>query len=110
MDEDQLLDKYIKHFVTLALDQPIFATLTKMEYDQQALKLEEYFYKSAIDEMLNLLDDQQVIALQEAGLFSGEGLKLIEQFSSQIPGFLDKIEARLQKELVHIKNTQQLPN
>lgn len=101
--------KIIEQMVESTLDSPPFATLTRPQYEQKKLELNQFFQELIIFTLFNNLNEAQMLEVEKLDFSSPEAGQKFAQWAAGIPNFLSLYQMDLNKYSSQIKQTGQLP-
>ena len=90
------------------LQVPPFMNLSEEGKAQTKEKVKDYLTNSILDLTVDNLPDAAVLELQDIDPNSDEMSEKIMEYTSQIPDFAQKLEARLNEEVENIKQNPSL--
>lgn len=100
---DQHIAEYLNNLIKEYLNQPRFNNLNEEQKTNITTTLEGLLYKSAVEELINKLNADQLNQIENLDFTSPEMEAKLEQFAATIPDFLSILERRFQQELADFK-------
>lgn len=104
---DQQINKYINGLITQYFtDNPHLSGLAAEQKSSIETTLRGILYKSAVEELINRLNEDQINQVADLDFTSPEMLAKLEQFAATMPDFLSALETRFQQELANFHPTE----
>lgn len=76
----------------------------------QKANLENYFYRSMVETLIDNLNEEQLNQVKDLDLNSNEAQEKLQLFAAQVPGFINILDEKLAKEAENISITGQIPS
>lgn len=102
---DQKIAEYLDNLIKEHLNSPAFSELNEQQRNEAAENLRVKLYKSAVEELINRLNEDQINQIADLDLASPQMEVKLEEFAATIPNFLSMLEARFQQELANFQPT-----
>lgn len=96
---DQYIAQYFNNLITQHLNSARFSSLTEEQKIALTTTLRAKLYKTAIEELINKLNQDQLNQIANLDFTSPEMEAKLEEFAATIPNFSSILEERFQQEL-----------
>lgn len=106
---DEQIELYINTLVDNCMQGPAFSGFGEDQKNEIRTKLTEYFNNIIVQTLLENLNEQQLQQLENMDFSTSEAAEKIALFASQTPNLLIIVDQKLQKEVMTIKQTGQIP-
>jgi hypothetical protein len=106
---NQEFESIINQAVEETLEAPVFAQLTRPQYDQKKHEINNFFHELIVYTLFNNLNEQQLQEAESLNFATPEAAQIFAKWAAEIPGLALKYQADLKKYSEDIRLTGQLP-
>ncbi len=104
------IDEYLNTLVAECLQVPSVAAFSSEQKESFAAKVRERLYESALEVLVEKMDESQFSQIENLDPNSPEMVEKIQFLAAQVPGLAEDMEKRFRLEVDNIKQNPQIPS